>query len=172
MLNTVIRTLIGYSDVRDKLALLQIFNPIADRLSCQVIRTPTLAIHTGGASPLAMTTVASHLLVNGVLLTIALNVDMPALSGGNIVSPNTVNVYCYFVDSAGTVTAASGTPATTLAGVVFPPFPVNKTLLGFLIVTMAAAATFTAGTTNLDAANTTVVYCSPTGAFDPSVKLA
>ncbi len=88
---------------------------------------------------------------------------MPALVGD--ITAAYFNVYCFFIDSASVVTVARGTEATTLAGVIFPPFPAGKALVGFLTVTYAS--TFTGGSTPLDTATTT--YNSPTGAWDPSV---
>ena len=159
-------------DVGTRRALEFILRPIVDRYSSQPLKTATLAIHTAGASPLAMTTAAYYATVKGKLVTIAASVDMPSLTGAAaIVSPNITNVYLYFVDTAGTVTMTAGTPAATLAGVIFPTFPEGNALVGFILVTMAAAATFTPGTTNLDAANTTVVYFSPIGPFDPTVLI-
>ena len=171
MRNSIRNMLSMIQDVRERLGSRRSSIRLGDRYSSQAVRNSTLVIH-GGSSALPKTGAAdSYFVVNGVPVLIAASTDMPAFSGGDIVSPNTVNVYCFFVDSAGTLTGASGTPGALLANVVFPQFPQNKALVGFIIVTMAAAATFTAGTTALDAANTTTVYCSPTGAFDPSVKL-
>jgi len=101
-----------------------------------------------------------------VLVTIAGSTDMPSLAGINI-SAGAYNVACFFVDSAGATTVLAGTQGATLAAVQFPQFPVNKALIGFLIITYASA--FTGNTTPLDTATT--VYVSPLGAFDPTVKL-
>jgi hypothetical protein len=171
MNNSVVKHLAVVQDVRERLALLGVFNPLADRYSTRALVNSTLVIKAG-SSALAKTGAAdSYFTVKGILVKIAASTDMPALAGGDIVTTNTVNVFCFFVDSAGALTSASGTPGVALANVVFPPFPQGKCLVGILIVTMAAAATFTAGTTALDAANTTTVFISPTGPFDPSVLL-
>jgi hypothetical protein len=88
---------------------------------------------------------------------------MPALTGINA-GAGKFQVACFFIDSAGVVTALGGTQGATVGGVVFPEFPKNKALVGFLIITYASA--FTGGTTALDTATT--VYVSPLGAFDPT----
>ena len=74
------------------------------------------------------------------------------------------NVYCFFIDSASVVTVAQGPEGATLAAVKFPPFPVGKALVGYLVITYAS--TFTGNSTALDTATT--VYVSPVGAFDPT----
>jgi hypothetical protein len=118
-----------------------------------------------GASALAKTGSSDfYASVTGILVKIAASTDMPALTGINI-SAGSFNVVCFFVDSAGTVTAAAGTQGATVGAVVFPQFPKGKALVGFLIITYASA--FTGGTTALDTATT--VYVSPLGAFDPTV---
>jgi hypothetical protein len=58
-----------------------------------------------------------------------------------------------------------GTEGAAIAGIKVPDFPVDKALVGFLLITHSS--TFTGGTTALDTATT--VYCSPVGAFDPTV---
>jgi hypothetical protein len=66
------------------------------------------------------------------------------------------------------VTVAQGVEGTTLALAKFPAIPEGKALVGFLIVTYNS--TFTGGTTPL--ATATTIYCSPTGALDPSILIA
>ncbi len=91
---------------------------------------------------------------------------MPSLTGINITAAN-FNVVCYFIDAAAVVTVAAGTQGATLGAVVWPQFPKNKALVGFLIITYASA--FTGGTTALDTATT--VYANPLGSFDPTVLI-
>lgn len=149
---------------KTRFALLEAIGPIADRFSSCAISSAGLVIKAGG-SPLAKTgSAVTNLVANGIPVAIAASTDMPALTGINI-SANNFNIVCFFCDSAGTVTAAAGTQASSLAGVVWPPFPAGQALVGFLTITYAS--TFTGGTTPLDTATTT--YNSPTGAWDPSV---
>jgi hypothetical protein len=90
---------------------------------------------------------------------------MPALSGS--ITAAYYNVFCFFVDSAGTLTSAMGREGASLAAVDFPDFPLGKALVGYLVVTYASA--FVGGTTALDTATT--VYVSPIGPFNPNALL-
>ena len=69
------------------------------------------------------------------------------------------------MDAAGTVTARFGTEGTAIGRVKFPDFPLDRALVGFLLITHSSA--FTGGTTALDTATT--VYVSPVGPFDPTI---
>jgi hypothetical protein len=143
--------------------LLEILGSIGDRFSSCAVSSAGLAIKAGGSALAKTGSAVTNLVANGIPVAIAGSTDMPALTG--TITAGSYNVYCFFIDSAGVATVAQGTEATTLAGVVFPPFPAGKALIGFLTVTYAS--TFTGGTTPLDTATTT--YNSPTGAWDPSV---
>lgn len=138
---------------------------IADRMSSQATTSAALAIKTGG-SALAKNGAIYQGVADGVAVTIAINTDMPALAGTSHTAAY-FNVYCFFIDSASTVTVAQGTEGSTLARVKFPAFPPKNALVGYLIVTYASA--FVPGTTPLDTATT--VYVSPIGAFDPTILL-
>ena len=148
---------------RGTFALLEILGSIGDRFSSCAVSSAGLVIKTGGSALAKTGSAVTNLVANGIPVAIAASTDMPALSGS--ITATYFNVFCFFVDSAGNLTSAMGTEATTLAGVIFPPFPAGKALVGFLTITYASA--FTGGTTPLDTATTT--YNSPTGAWDPSV---
>jgi hypothetical protein len=164
MLDNMSRYLQGLANVQDSYSLNRILSPLVDRYSSQPLTSAGLVIKAG-ASALAKTGSSDfYASVTGILVKIAASTDMPALTGINI-SAGSFNVVCFFVDSAGTVTAAAGTQGATVGAVVFPQFPKGKALVGFLIITYASA--FTGGTTALDTATT--VYVSPLGAFDPTV---
>jgi hypothetical protein len=164
MLDTMSRYLQGLANVQDSYSLNRVLSPLVDRYSSQPLTSAGLVIKAG-ASALAKTGSSDfYASVTGILVKIAASTDMPALTGINI-SAGSFNVVCFFVDSAGTVTAAAGTQGATVGAVVFPQFPKGKALVGFLIITYASA--FTGGTTALDTATT--VYVSPLGAFDPTV---
>ena len=139
--------------------------PMVDRFSSQALTSAGLVINAGGAAFPKIGATDFYASVAGILVKIVAGTAMPALTG--ITAPaGGFNVACFFVDSAGTVTVAGGTPAATLGGVVFPQSPKNKALIGFLIITNAGA--FTGGTTALDGGTT--VYVSPVaGPFDPTV---
>ncbi len=163
MTATVQQWLEGVAGGKERFSLLQILGSIADRFSSCAVSSAGLAIKTGGSTLATSGSAVTNLVANGIPVAIAAATDMPALVG--TITAASFNVFCFFIDSAGTKTVAMGTEATTLAGVVFPAFPAGKALIGFLTVTYGS--TFTGGTTPLDTATTT--YNSPTGAWDPSV---
>jgi len=150
----------------EQAALRPLLNALADRMSSQATSTAGLVIKAGGGV-LAKTGAAAFAgVANGVPVAIAAATDMPALTG--TITANKFNVYCFFIDSASVVTVAQGTEGATLAAVKFPPFPVGKALVGYLVITYAS--TFTGNSTALDTATT--VYVSPVGAFDPTILLS
>ncbi len=148
---------------RTRFSLLEALGPVFDRFSSCAVSGAGLAITGGGSTTASTGSATTNLVANGTLVAIAGSTAMPALVGS--ITAGSFNVFCFFVDSAGTRTVAMGTEGTTLAKVVFPPFPAGKALIGFLTVTYASQ--FVGGTTPLDTATTT--YNSPTGAWDPSV---
>ena len=166
MIDTVRRYLSQVASQRDKEALRFILDPIADRLSTQTTSSAGLVIKAGGGVLAKTGTTAYQGVVQGKSVTIATGTDMPALTG--TITASSFNVYCFFIDSNSTVTLAVGTEATTLKNVEFPPFPVGKALVGYLIITHSS--TFTGNTTPLDTATTN--YVSPIGPFDPSVLVS
>ena len=150
----------------EQAALRPLLNALADRMSSQATSTAGLVIKAGGGV-LAKTGAAAFAgVANGVPVAIAASTDMPALTG--TITANKFNVYCFFIDSASVVTVAQGTEGATLAAVKFPPFPVGKALVGYLVITYAS--TLTGNSTALDTATT--VYVSPVGAFDPTILLS
>jgi hypothetical protein len=163
MIATLSQYLEAFKDQRALKALRGPLDTLVDRYSSQPLTSAGLVIH-GSASALAKTGAADfYAVANGVLVKIAASTDMPALTGINTSAGN-FTVACFFIDSAGTVTAGGGTQGATLGAVLFPPFPRGKALVGFLIISGAGA--FTGGTTALDTATTQ--YISPLGPFDPS----
>ena len=150
----------------EQAALRPLLNALADRMSSQATSTAGLVIKAGGGV-LAKTGAAAFAgVANGVPVAIAASTDMPALTG--TITAAKYNVYCFFIDSASVVTVAQGTEGATLAAVKFPPFPVGKALVGYLVITYAS--TFTGNSTALDTATT--VYVSTVGAFDPTILLS
>lgn len=166
MYNTVKQQLNTIDCNSDRLALMAVLFPIADRMSSQATSTAGLVIKAGGGVLAKTGAVAFAGVANGTPVAIAAATDMPALTGLNI-SAGAYNVFCFFVDSASVVTVLQGTEGATLAAVRFPQFPVGKALVGYLVITYASA--FTGNTTALDTATT--VYVSPVGAFDPTITL-
>ena len=167
MLDTIRKYLEGMAAQQDRRAIQRIVDPIGDRMSTQPLTSAGLLVSGTGSGVTAKIGSADfYASVKGILVKIAASTDMPALVG--TITAAKYNVFCFFVDAAGTVTSAMGTEGAAIGNVVFPPFPENKALVGFLIVTYAS--TFTGGTTPL--ATATTVYVSPLGPFDPSVLLS
>jgi len=123
-------------------------------LNSVLLNKPVIAIKTG-SSALAKLTNAAVAKVNGTLVRIAA-ADLPALTTAASLASGDKNVVLFVTDNAGTVTNLYGTKSTTYAGIVFPTVANTLTVLGGIVIT--AAATFTGGTTALDAANITVDY--------------
>jgi hypothetical protein len=170
MLDTITRYLNTISEVRHRAAIAAVVNPIGDRISTQTLTSAGLVIKAGGGV-LAKAGAAFYAMVQGKLVTKAINTDMAALSG--TVVNATFNVFAFFMDSAGNLTTAMGTAGTTLAGVVFPPIPVGKSCVGFVIINPTGTGNFVGNTTPLDDATVVpnAVYVNTIGAFDPSVLL-
>jgi len=104
-----------------------------------------------------------------VLLTKVANTDMAALAG--TVTNAKFNVFCFFQDSAGTLTTLMGVEAATIGAVVFPTFPTNKAWMGMIIVNPTGAGNFVGGTTPLDDVGVipNVVYVNGISSFNPSL---
>lgn len=166
MLDTVRRYLQAFGDIRERTAIRVPLEALSDRYSSCSLSQHTLAITTGGSTTAKIATSDYYGVANGVLVKVASGTNMPALTGINAAA-GAFNVACFYIDSAGVVTAAGGTQGATLGAVVFPQPPQKKALIGFLIITYASA--FTGGTTPLDTATT--VYLTPDGAFDPTVLI-
>jgi hypothetical protein len=163
MRDTIIRFLSALGNVKERKALLDVISPIGDRLTSQPLTSAGLAIVGGGNTAAKIGATDFYAIVNGVLVKIAASTTLTALAG--TITATKYNVFCFFVDSGGTVTTLMGREGAAIGNIVFPEFPKNKALVGFLIVTYAS--TFTGGSTALDTATT--VYVNPIGAFDPTV---
>jgi hypothetical protein len=172
MLDTVQRYINSLANMSDRAPLRAIFRPVADRMSTQVLSTPGLAIKTGGSTLVKTGGSACYAMVNGTLVKIAASTDQAALSG--TVTNAKFNVFCFYVDAAGTGTSAMGTEGATIGAVVFPPVPEQKAWLGFVIINPTGTGNFVGGTTALDDATVApnAVYVNLTGAaFDPTLVL-
>lgn len=169
--DTLTRWLAGVMPPTSAWDLRKILEPVFDRESSCPLNTAGLVIH-GAASALAKSGATDcYLLANGILQKITAATDMPALVGTVLTA--TFNVYCFFIDSAGAKTSAMGTGGTTLAKVVFPQFPKQKALIGFIIINPTGSGSFVGGTTALDDGTVVpgAVYVSPTGGFDPAMLI-
>jgi hypothetical protein len=160
------RYLQSLANVQDAYALQRILAPLVDRYSSQCLTGAGLVINAGGAVIAKTGAADTYALCGGVLVKITAGTAMPVLTGINI-SAGAFNVVCFFVDSAGALTAVAGTQGATLGAVGFPQMVPKKALVGFLIITNAGA--FTGNTTPLDTATT--IYISPDGPFDATAQL-
>lgn len=172
MLNTVTQRLAAMAAEKDRAAIRPVIEALADRLSSQSLSSAGLAIKTNGSAIVKTGASAYYGIAGGTLVTKAAATDMAALVG--TVTNAKFNVYCFYIDSAGTLTTAMGTEGATLAAVKFPPTPANKAMLGFLIVNPTGTGNFVGGTTALDDATVVpnAAYVNTQGAFDPSVALS
>ena len=168
MLGTLIQYLSGMASAKDSEAVRGAVAPLTDRFSSCSLNSAGLAIKSGGSALAKIGSADFYAVANGIPVKIAASTDMPALTGINITAAY-FNVVCFFVDSAGTVTALAGKEGATLGAVRFPAMPQQKALIGHLLITYASA--FTGGTTPLDTATTVYFNASTSGAYDPSALL-
>ena len=168
MKNTIARYLQKVNDPSSREAIQKIVNPIADRLSSILFSSGGLAIKTGG-SALAKTGSAFYAIAQGTPVTKTANTDCAALSG--TVTNAKFNVYCFYIDNAGTLTSAMGTEGAAFTNVVFPPMPVGKAMYGFVVINPTGTGNFVGGTTPLDDATVVpnAVYVNTVGPFDPTI---
>lgn len=166
MRDTMTRCLEAIRETAWSIGLRKIFEPLCDRYSSQPLTSAGLVVGTVSAATAKIGAADFYASVQGAVVKIAAGTAMPALTGINI-SAGDFNVVCFFVSSAGVVTAAAGTQGATLGAVVFPQMTKQNALIGTLIITYASA--FTGGTTALSTATT--VYANATGAFDPTVLI-
>lgn len=165
--DTLIRWLEAIPDAISRYNLLKTMSPLFDRMSSRMLSTAGLAIKTGGSTLVKSGASDAYGIANGILRKITAATDMPALVG--TVTNAKFNVFCFFIDSGGTVTVAMGTEGAALANVVFPPFPEKKALIGFIVVNPTGTGNFVGGTTALDDGTVIpgVVYINSVSGFDP-----
>ena len=164
MQNTIQQYLQLIGSGNDRSALQAVLSVIAAEHNTQALTSAGLVIKAGTSTLAKTGSSAFYAIVGGRLVSIAGSTDMPALTGLSITA-NSFNVACFFVDASGTVTVRFGTEGTAIGRVKFPDFPIDRALVGFLLITHSS--TFTGGTTALDTATT--VYISPVGALDPTL---
>jgi hypothetical protein len=169
MQDTIRQHLAALGDTRERLALNAILSAIGDRLSTQSLNSAGLAIKAGSSAVVKLGATDYYASVKGMLVLKAASTDMAALVG--TVTADLFNVYCFFIDSAGTLTTAMGTEGATLAAVKFPVVPENKAMIGLVIINPTGTGNFVGGTTALDDGTVVpnAVYINTVGAFDPSV---
>lgn len=166
MKGTIRQLLEGVAGATTRRFLQIILEALGDKFSSCVIQNPGMVI-TGLAGTTAKTGATDLVYIaQGVPVSIAGGTALPALVGS--IGAGAFGIFGFFGDKAGTITSAMGAQGATLSAARFPYCPEGCAIIGYLIVTDALA--FTGGTTALDAATT--IYCSPDGAFDPSVLVS
>lgn len=173
MLYTISQLMGPVSPEITKTVVRRLLGHLARPINSQALVTAGLVITATTGKKVPKTGAAdSYYSAAGTLVKIASGTDMAALAG--TVTNAKFNVFCFFVDAAGTKTSAMGTEGGTLAAVKWPDFPADKALIGFIIINPTGTGNFVGDTTALDDATVApnTVYCSPIGAFDPTVLLS
>lgn len=170
MIGTLADWISGLAITKDRDAMRTLFSAIADRLSSCLLSTGGLAIKTASSAVVKAGT-AFYAIAKGKMVYKAANTDMAALSG--TVTNAKYNVYVFFVDAEGTLTAVMGTEASTLAGVKFPATPEQKAILGWVLINPTGTGNFVGGTTALDDATVVpnAVYVNTPYPVDPNILL-
>ena len=107
---------------------------------------------------------ATYAVVGGTTVLVA-SADGPALTGYNLTSGQ-AGGFVVTVDSAGTIYALGITAAASIGGIVYPAVPVGQAVVGLALINTTNAATFTGGTTLMNASN--VTYVNVIGPFYPN----
>jgi hypothetical protein len=166
--DTLYRHISNARDGTMQIILRAVTRPLFDRQSSLMVSSAGLVIKGAGNTLAKTGAAASKYFADGVYGSIAAATDMPALVG--TVTNTKFNVFCFFVDRAGTITSAMGTEGATRSAVVFPQFTALKALIGFIEINPTGTGNFVGGTTALDDA--TVVpnafFNSALSGFDPA----
>lgn len=171
MNGTLYQIVAGIPDAASQKAVRNALQPLVDRFSSCALSSAGLVIKAGSSALAKTGSAAFHAIANGTPLKVAGSTDMPALTG--TVANATFNVFCFFIDSAGTVTSQMGVAGATRAAMKFPEFPKGKALVGFIVINPTGTGDFVGGTTALDDGTVTpgAEYVSPLGPFDPTCLL-
>lgn len=171
MQDTITQNVAGMAGETNRKAVRVPLKAIGDRLSSQTLVSGALRIDGGSASATVELNATYYGIAKGVLVTKASAQNMAALSG--TVTNAKYNVFCFFIDSGGTLTSAMGIEGATLAAVTFPPIPEQKAMIGFVIINPSGTGNFVGATTVLDDATVVpnAVFINTVGPFDPSIQL-
>jgi hypothetical protein len=162
----------GIADNADKVAVYNALKGIYDRFSSCCLSTAGLAIKTGGSLLVSVKT-ACKVLADGKLVTVGTQ-DCAVLAG--TINIAKYNVFCFFCDSAGTLTTAMGTEATLLSDVKFPPIPEKKAMIGFITILGGDANAFigndaTSGVLDSTTYAKTITYTNTPFPFDSTATI-
>lgn len=107
---------------------------------------------------------AIYVAINGVTQLVA-SADGPVLTGYNLTSAQ-VGGFVVTVDTGGVINALPIQPAAALNGIGYPVVPPTQAVVGLVLINTTNAATFTGGTTLMNASN--VAYVNIVGPFNPT----
>lgn len=152
------------SDKNDGNLIYQMLKGVYNRLSTQIFNSGGLAI--GGTAQKVKIAAAINYCINGKVLVKAITDNAFTLAG--TVTNAAFNVFCLYLDAAGTASAVMGQEGATLSAVKFPPLPANKVMVGYVIINPTGTGDFVGGTTALSDATVApnTVYVNTVGAFD------
>lgn len=172
MIDNMTRWLADVADGSLREILRVLLYALGDGYATQTKTSAGLVIKAGGGVLAKTGSAITYGVVKGKLFSIAGSTDMPALAG--TVTNAKFNVFCFFQDAAGVRTSAMGVEGATLAAVKFPPFPVGKALIGFIIINPTGTGNFVGNTTPLDDGTVApnAAYVNNIGPFDPTVLLS
>ncbi len=126
-----------------------------------------LAIGDGAKTGIALASTAgtgTDYCIDGILYNKADSATNVPLTAAAVQPVLTKCLYLICIDSAGTISTVKGVAVLTAdltAGtkvLQWPDLPTDKCAIGAVKMTLASTATFTAGTTALDASNCTATY--------------
>lgn len=160
-------------DAGDGVTIQNLLRGVYDRMSSQIFNSAAIA--AGTTATKVKIAAAINYLAGGAPSSKAITDDFWTLSG--VVADGKTNVYCFYIDSAGTASSAMGVEGTTVtagylnSAVKFPPMPEKKAMVGFVVVSASGGA-FTGGTSNVaTAGNFTVTFVNTVGMFDPTATI-
>lgn len=172
MLDTIRKFLIMIGPERERTALDTLFGALSDALLSQSLTSAGLVIKAASSTLAKTGASAWYGVADGKLVTKAAATDMAALSG--TITNAKFNMFCFFVDSGGTLSTLMGTEAASLAAVKFPDRPATKTMVGLVIINPTGTGNFVGGTTALDDATVVpnAVYVNSLGPWDATFKMS
>lgn len=171
MLDTIRRIIAPVPTVQTQKAMDTLLGYISDRLNSASIMSA--ALQTKAGNLLVQTGAGAwYGWAGGLLVRLAANTDMAALSG--VVTNAKFNVFCYFINAAGTPSTVMGVEGATLSAVKFPEKPVGSIMIGFTIINPTGTGNFTGNTTSLVDATVVpnAVHVNMIGAIDPTFLLS
>ena len=173
MQDTVTERVAGLAGGQSQAAILPVLKELADRNNSVSLVNAALAINSAGdVRPLIGT--AWYGLAGCVPVTLSASHPFTTaqMSGFNIATAM-INVIGIGMDHNSTISFNMGTAGATLAATKFPATVEGVAPIGYMIITAAAGAAFTGGTTALDSTATgaACVYISPIGSFDANIQL-